>query len=97
MKVTHKQAEAVLSELHKKYPWKDKEDLPQLRTDDNGWTDGMNERHGYYIMWEEGPYEWVYNDSIFITVNGRQVYTDPVCAWGLVQICAGELQLEEIA
>ena len=87
---TLKQAKAVLSELHENYRWMDKKELPDLRTNDNGWTDGKTEREGYFIMWEEGPYEWVYNNPIFITVDGVMVYMEAVCGWGLAQICNTE-------
>lgn len=86
-KATLKQAKAVLAELHENYAWMDKAELPQLRTDDNGWTDGVNERQGYFVMWEEGPYEWVFTNPIYITVDGVRVYAEPVCSWGLIEIC----------
>jgi hypothetical protein len=82
---TLKQAKAVLSELHWLYRWMDKKELPDLRTDDNGWTDGRTERQGYFIMWEEGPYEWVYT-PIDITVDGVRVQMQAVCGWGLAEI-----------
>jgi len=85
--VTHRNAVAVFNELRKwavkkGFTVEEFDDGATLRADDNGWINGRDLAPGYFIMWEEGPYDWAYD---FETTN-KTVYTETVCGWGLVGI-----------
>lgn len=85
MPVTKKQAKKVLAALVKQHPWckEDWASEPQLREDDNGWTDGKTTRSGWFIFWEEGPYDW----SFDFEYDEDGIYFESVTSWGLIEIC----------
>ena len=74
VEITKKQAEKVFAELKKKYKWAITEGCQPILIKNFEWSAGVVP---YAIVWEGGPYEWVY--EFRTKVEG--IYTEAYTGW----------------
>jgi hypothetical protein len=76
VEVTKKQAEQVLSQVKKKYKWAITEECQPTLIKNFEWSAGVVP---YAVVWEGGPYEWVYESQPKV----QGVWTEAYTGWAM--------------